>query len=788
MKKAFTTVVLLVLFLNYALAQNIPGSIKDRSGQLLAGATITVLSGNTIIIEKVSKDGTFSLPLLENAHVSFTYTGKATRTLTLSKTISQLEIVLDDEVLMLEPLEVKATRAGEKAPFTKTDLSKLQVQKQNVGQDIPFFLNQTPSVVANSDAGTGIGYTGMTIRGTDASRINITLNGIPWNDAESQGTFFVNLPDFSSSVNSMQIQRGVGTSTNGAGAFGATVNISTHEVNKSAYAELNNSYGSFNTWKNTARVGSGLIDNKFTFDARLSRITSDGFIDRAWSKLQSFYLSGAYLGKNNSVRFNIFSGSEKTYQAWNGVPEAILKTNRTFNSSGTEKPGEPYNNEIDDYRQTHYQLFWNGKINSRLSFNVATFLTRGIGFYENYRAEESYSDYGLPDFELNGNVLTETDIVRQLWLDNHFYGGIYSLQYTSGNHEVTFGGGITQYDGKHYGKIPWAQAGIPKDHSWYNLPSFKKDFNNYLKWQYSFSPTLALFTDLQLRFVSHDMRGFRDNPTLPIHRKFTFLNPKAGISYTKGTSKAYLSYAMANKEPNRNDFEAGVKTQPSHETLHDVELGYERRFNKAFVAVTAYYMYYRNQLILTGQINDVGAYTRTNVPESYRAGIELQGALSFAKWISASANLTLSKNKVKSFTEFIDDYDAGNQKATPHKNTDIALSPSIIAATSINISPVSNMEITLSNKYVGKQYLDNTMNESRMLDPFFVQDARIGYKLQNWLGREINFAFQVNNIFNRRYEPNGYTFSYIYGGETTTENFYFPMAGTNYMATINVRF
>ena len=332
--------------------------------------------------------------------------------------------VVSDSFYLLSPVEVRSIRAGEKAPFTKTNLSKKEIQKSNLGQDIPFILNQTPSVVANSDAGTGVGYTGMRIRGTDATRINFTLNGIPYNDAESQGTFLVNLPDFASSVNSIQIQRGVGTSSNGTGAFGATVSLSTNETNLKSYAEVNNSYGSFNTWKNTVKAGTGLIDNHFTIDARLSQITSDGYIDRASSNLQAFYLSGAYINDRSSLRLNVFSGKEKTYQAWNGVPEYLLKTERTFNSSGTDKPGEPYDNETDNYRQTHYQLFFNHTINDNWSFNTAAFLTRGLGYYENYKAQEKFSKYGLPNLVLRDTIIKRTDLVRQKWLDNYFYGQI----------------------------------------------------------------------------------------------------------------------------------------------------------------------------------------------------------------------------------------------------------------------------------------------------------------------------------------------------------------------------
>jgi iron complex outermembrane recepter protein len=696
-----------------------------------------------------------------------------------------------DSFYLLSPVDVKAIRAGEKAPFTKTNLSKKEILKNNLGQDIPFILNQTPSVVANSDAGTGIGYTGLRIRGTDATRINFTLNGIPYNDAESQGTFLVNLPDFASSVNSIQIQRGVGTSSNGTGAFGATVSLSTNETNLKSYAEVNNSYGTFNTWKNTVKAGTGLINNRFTIDARLSQITSDGYIDRASSNLQAFYLSGAYTGDKSSLRLNVFSGKEKTYQAWNGVPEYLLKTERTFNSSGTDKSGNPYDNETDNYRQTHYQLFFNHTINDNWSFNTAAFLTRGLGYYENYKAQEKFSSYGLPDLVLRDTIIKRTDLVRQKWLNNYFYGQILSAHYKKNKHTLTIGGGWTVYDGQHHGDIIWAQFGIDKGYRYYNVDALKSDVNLYVKWQYQFSTYWNLFADMQFRHVHHKMNGFSNNPSLFINRKFDFLNPKAGILYNKNGWQSYFSYAVANKEPNRDDFEAGLTNQPEKETLHDFEAGIEKRTSKFHAGATVYYMLYKDQLVLTGKINDVGAYTRINVPDSYRAGIELQGGYVFTDWLNAVANLSFSRNKIKSFTEYLDDYDANwewiGQAAVEHKKTDIAFSPSVVGAATINILPVKNLEISLLGKYVGSQYLDNTQNEARKLNAFYTQDARVILTLKNKLFKEWNIIGQVNNLLNKKYEPNGYTYSYVLDGSTMADNYYFPMAGTNFMAGVNIK-
>ncbi len=692
-----------------------------------------------------------------------------------------------DSFYSLTPVEVRAIRAGENSPFTKTNITKKEIAKINLGQDIPFLLNQTPSVVINSDAGNGVGYTGIRIRGTDATRINVTLNGIPYNDAESQGTFFVDLPDFSSSTGSIQIQRGVGTSSNGAGAFGASINFSTNEVNKEAYAEFNNSYGSFNTWKNTIKAGTGLV-NGFTTEIRLSRISSDGFIDRASSDLKSIYFTTAYISNRSSVRLNVFSGKEKTYQAWYGISETDLKAgNRTVNYAGTERSGNPYDNETDNYTQTHYQLFFNHSAGSRLSFNTAFFLTKGKGYYEQYKADEEYAKYGLPDPLYSGTPVTSSDMIRQLWLDNDFYGNVFSLQYKDNKTQATLGGGYTRYDGLHFGKIVWAEKGLTDIKNWYDLDALKTDFNIYLKEQTQFAAYWNWFYDLQYRHVKYSVEGFRDNPNLPIKARFNFLNPKLGISYNKKGWKGYASISIANKEPNRDDFEAGAAQQPTPERLHDIELGIERANNKYNWAVTFYFMNYKNQLVLTGKVNEVGAYTRTNIPKSFRTGVELQGSVKFNPWFNVTANLAVSQNKVKNFTEYIDDYDNGGQKINSYRSSDIAFSPALVGSAGINFLPLKNAELSLLSKYVSKQYLDNTGNKNRSLNSFYTQDIRAVYAIKRkWL-KEVNIIGQVNNIFGREYEPNGYTFSYFAGGETVTENYYFPMAGTNFMIGVNLR-
>ena len=688
-----------------------------------------------------------------------------------------------DSFYILSPVEVRAVRASEYSPFTKTNLSKKEIEKMNIGQDIPFILNQTPSVVVNSDAGNGIGYTGIRIRGSDATRINVTLNGIPYNDAESQGTFFVDLPDFTSSAGSIQIQRGAGTSSNGAGAFGATINFSTNEVNKQAYASFNNGFGSFNSWKQTLKAGTGLIGNHFTADLRMSLINSDGYIDRAFSHLRSLHFSTAYLGNKTSIRFNIFLGKEKTYQAWYGISAADLEAGkRKINYAGTEKPGSPYDNETDNYWQDHYQLFFNRQVTQKINFNTALFYTKGKGYYEQYKADQDYTVYHLP-YPVN---YSHSDFIRQLWLDNDFYGNIFSLQYKDNKTQATLGGSFTRYTGNHFGELIWAAHGITGPPRWYDLDAAKNDFNIYLKEQTQIADSWYFYYDLQYRFVKYNINGFRDNPVLITANRYHFFNPKAGINYSKNGWKGYFSYSKAQHEPNRDDFEAGMNQQPKPERLQDYEAGISKSEKNNNWSATFYYMQYKDQLVLTGKINDVGAYTRTNIPKSYRLGVELQGEAKINSWMNVSGNIAFSRNKVLNFSEYIDDYDNGGQKINGYSLPDIAYSPNVVGGANINFLPFEKMEISLLSKYVGKQFLDNTQNENRKLNAFFVQDTRIIYNTNyKWL-KEIKFILQVNNILGEKYEPNGYTFSYIYGGTQTTENYYFPMAGRNFMIGVNL--
>jgi len=689
-----------------------------------------------------------------------------------------------DSIRSLPPLEVKAIRVSEQAPFAKTNISRAQIALNNVGQDLPFLLENTPSVVVHADAGIGVGYTGIRIRGTDATRINFTLNGIPYNDPESMGTFFVNIPDFSSSVNSIQIQRGVGTSTNGAGAFGASVNLMTNDYHPSSYLSLQNTFGSFNSIKNNIVFGSGLLNNKFTIDGRLSSIMSDGFIDRASSDLKSFYLSTTYWGNQSSLRLNVFTGKERTYQAWYGVPQELLATNRTYNPAGTEKADAPYDNQTDNYRQTHYQLFYNKNINSQWKWNTAFYLTTGKGYYEEYKAGVNFSDYFI---DISRKMNVPADLVRRRWLDNNFYGQIAALSYVDSLNDLTMGGGWSIYDGLHFGTLPYLDTRLaPADYRYYDNDALKKEMNTYVKWERKLTKQFKSFIDLQYRNVNHQMNGFTKNTNLVIERKFNFFNPKMGLTYQAKNIFYYTSVAVANKEPNRDDFEASSIEQPKKEQLVDWETGFEFKKPKYAINANVYYMNYKDQLVLTGKINDVGAYTRTNVPKSYRAGIELQFKYALNKKYNTSYNITLSQNKIKEFTEYVDDYDQFTQVAIQHKNTNIALSPSLTTNRTFNWKPNDKFSFFWTTKYTSKQFLDNTENKSRILDSYFINDINAHWTILNKPKFTMLLQFYANNLLDVQYAPNGYTYSYISGGSVTTSNNYYPMAGRNYWVSLKI--
>ncbi|WP_343690296.1 TonB-dependent receptor [Chitinophaga sp.] len=769
------------------------GIVTDKkTGRPLEGVSVSILSAdNTGAYSNVNGVYRILLPSQGTFTVKATYLGfqPLTTSIQTNGLRTNADLQLEETGLFVQPVEITSLRVGQHAPFTQSTITADEIKKQNLGQDLPILLNQMPGVVTNSDAGTGIGYTSMRVRGTDITRINVTNNGIPVNDAESQGTYFVDMPDLASSVSSIQLQRGVGTSTNGAGAFGASLNISTNDYREKAYGEIYSSFGSFNSWKNTVKAGTGLINGHFTVDARLSKITSDGYIDRASSNLKSFYTSAAYISKNTAIRLNISSGTEKTYQAWNGVPFDSLATHRTYNSAGQKSDGSYYKNETDNYQMDNYQLFLNQVISNKLNFTVAAHYTKGKGYYEQYKEAQAYSAYGLTNPVINGAEVTSTDLIRQLWLDNDFYGSIFSVNYQGNRFSWSIGGGWNRYEGNHNGQIIWAQYAIDKDHKYYDLDAMKRDANIYWKGEYKVTNALRVFADLQYRDVKYNIDGFEDNPTLIQHNKYKFFNPKAGITYSINEQQdVYASFAVGNKEPNRDDFEAAKQQTPKAESLRDVEAGYTLRKHDLVLQANVYYMNYKNQLVQTGKLNNVGAYTRTNIPKSYRAGIELQGTRRLGRFFSIGLNAALSQNKVKDFVSYVDNWDTGGQDTLVSRSSNIAFSPAFVGGYTLTAKPVKHLELSLLGKYVSRQYLDNTGEKERSLDGYYTNDLRINYIVPQKLFRELGIQFMLNNIWNAMYSPNGYTYIHRENGQLISTNGYYPMAGRNFFAGINIGF
>ncbi|MFL0683796.1 MAG: TonB-dependent receptor [Algoriphagus aquaeductus] len=795
MKKVMLGLILYLASLTAWAQNSLNGKVVDAQSNLpLVGASVWTETANRGTV--TDANGLFTLSRLPNGNVEIriSYLGYETERVTVSVPFSgDLEVRLEPKDFLTEEFIVSATRASASTPTTFSNVDKSEIAKRNLGQDIPILLNFTPSVVSYSDAGAGVGYTGLRIRGSDQTRINATVNGIPLNDAESHGVFWVNMPDFASSVENVQIQRGVGTSTNGAATFGASLNFQTDTRRDEAYAELDNGFGSFNTWRHTVKAGTGLLNNRFAVDARLSKITSDGYVDRAFSDLSSWFVSGGYYGEKSVIKLVAFSGKEQTYQSWYGLPESKLKDDRTYNFY-------TYDNETDNYQQDHYQLIYTGKVGSNWKTNLALHYTYGRGYYEQFRENDRFSRYNLPDVVVGDQVISRSDIIRRRWLDNDFYGFVGSVNYvsTDGKLDWIIGGGANRYDGGHFGEIIWARfAGNTNIRDrYYDNNAIKDDRNIYTKATYEIKPGLNLFGDLQLRGINYSFIGVNDDLRIVDGRAdYTFFNPKFGFSYEKGNQTWYASYAVANREPTRSDFTDNPITEvPRPERLNNVEAGVRAKAGSFSYNANFYYMGYQDQLILTGQINDVGAYIRENVAASYRAGIEVDGAYQLSGSWTLGGNIALSQNKIREFTEYIDDYSVEDfrQETFTYTNTDIAFSPNVVGSAIIEYKPSKNLSLNWLSKYVGRQFLDNTANEARSLDAFFTNDLRISYAAapRFFKGLEVNLL--INNIFNELYEPNGYTFSYFVPGgngrELVTENFYYPQAGTNFLLGLRMKF
>ena len=701
----------------------------------------------------------------------------------------------------LDEVSVNALRANDKTPMAFTNISKSEIKKSNLGQDLTYLISLTPSVVTTSDAGAGIGYTGLRIRGTDPSRINVTINGIPVNDSESQGVWWVNMPDFASSLDNIQIQRGVGTSTNGAAAFGASINLKTLALNKKAYTITNNSVGSFNTLKNNIEFGSGMLNNKFTFDGRLSRISSDGYIDRATSDLKSLYLQGAYFGKKSVLKAIVFSGQERTYQAWNGVPKRYLDTNRTFNSY-------TYENEVDNYNQTNYQLHYNEQLNSKTNIHLATHYTHGEGYFESEKLNQNLADYGLNNILIGSDTISSTDLVRRKWLNNDFGGITYSINHKNDLVNLVVGGANNVYSGQHYGNVIWAQymSNGLYNHQYYKNIATKYDNNIFIKTNFQASEKTSLFLDLQSRNIEYEFNGSDIDGNIGVQEvKLDFFNPKFGLSHKMNEEQLlYGSFAVANKEPNRSDYiESSPNSRPLHETLYDTEIGFKYSTKDFKFNANAYIMNYDNQLIKTGEINDVGYFTSENVKKSFRRGLEIEGSILLSKKLAWAANMTLSENKIDTFIQYIDSWDTGGQQETIYTETDLAFSPSIIWASQLTYNFQDNLSLDFITKYVGEQFIDNSSSEDRKLDDYLVNNLRLSYSFNSKIFNYARLSLQINNLFDEEYVSSAWIYRFVSNGYDPSEDDhyvtkgsdggynmagYFPEATRNYLIGLTLGF
>lgn len=691
--------------------------------------------------------------------------------------------------ITLDEVLVSAVRATTASPVTFTNLTKKQLTSRNLGQDIPVLMNFMPGVVTTTDAGAGVGYTGIRVRGSDATRVNVTINGIPYNDSESHGTFWVNMPDFASSTESLQLQRGVGTSTNGSGAFGASLNLLTDVISQEGYGEINSSVGSFNTLKNNLKFSTGLLNNHIEFSGRVSRITSDGYVDRASSELNSYFLQGAYMSERTLIKALVFGGSQTTYQAWNGIDKATLESDRTFNTAGmyTDENGvaQFYENEVDDYKQDHFQLHWNQKLSDTWNTNLAFHYTKGEGYFEQYKQDADFGSYGMMPFVKDGDTINTTDLIRRKWLDNDFYGTTFSANYQNDKLDIILGGGWNKYEGDHFGKIVWTRFSDNNDYTgrYYDNTSTKDDFNVFAKANFKLDKHWGVYGDLQYRAVGYTANG---EDTGLVDDTFNFFNPKGGVTYDLNASNNfYFSYARANREPNRNDYESG---SPKPEKLDDIELGWRFTASGVRLNTNIYYMKYKDQLVLTGELNDVGGPLRANVGDSYRLGLEVDAILALGSKFVLRPNVALSDNRNKDFV-FERDGSLVNLG-----DTHISFSPSIIAGNIFTYLPHDNLQLSLLTKYVGKQYMGNIDAKSSVLDAYSQTDINVQYIIDtNGFIKNIVLSGLVNNIFDSLYESNGFFYTYdddsVPGTITTMEGAgYYPQAGINFLLGASFKF
>lgn len=783
------------------------GKVTDENRNPLPGTS--VILDQTLHISSTLSDGTFKFTGLKPGNYTLIvfYVGYERQEIPVNLDQDRyVEIALKFTSIMGEEVIVSATRASSRMPIAQTTLRREAIREQNSGFDIPYLLEMIPSVVATSESGTGIGNTAFRIRGTDMSRINVTINGIPLNDPESQSVFWVNMPDFANSVDNVQIQRGVGTSSNGAAAFGATVNFQTTTLTPEPYANVELLAGSFNTWKTSVKMGTGIINKHFSFEGRYSQLKSDGYIDRGNSDHRSMYLTGAWHTQRSIMRLNIIHGEEHTGITWEGVPGSLLDTDRQYNPAGeyTDGTGKTryYNDEKDNYQQTHFQLIFSNQLTHSLTLNATLHSTLGEGYYEQYKQGKDVTDYGFDPMIVG---VSETDLIRRKWLDNTFNGFTLSMSSSGKSLWAVFGGAINSYDGDHFGRILWASEdlGIQKDYEWYRNNGKKTDANTYLKATWQVNDAMTTFGDLQLRTINYRMSG-PDDDLAELDQKHTwiFFNPKAGVRYQfLPGQEGFFSFGIANREPSRADLKDAMKEghhdTPKPEKLIDYEMGYSFRSQLVALGITLYYMDYKDQLVLTGKVNDSGYPLMTNVPVSNRKGIEITLRIKPVYWFDWNISSTISSNKIKDYVEYVDLYDNENdwnylgQQAIYLGTTNISFSPSLVASSQIRLEPVKGLGFTLTSKYVGKQYFDNSSSNERKINPYLVHNIKIDYRLKLKNSKNINLELIVNNLLNNMYETNAYVYyRAVFDNRSNDylDDRYFPQAGVNFMGKLGFEF
>ncbi len=803
----FLWVMFFSITLSYASAQySLSGVIQSDQGEKLAGASILI--GKNNFGESADSNGAFSFQNLKKGkyqlRVSFVGYDSYSQVVVVDKD-TELQIVLQAQKVMTDEVIVSAIRAGNKTPIAKSNVSGKELKELNAADDVPLLLNLTPSVVSTTESGIGVGYSSMRIRGSDATRVNVTINGIPLNDPESQGVFWVNMPNFSSSVEDVQIQRGVGTSTNGSAAFGATVNFNTIGYSTQPSAEISSTAGSFNTFKNSINATTGLINDKYSFQVSYSDVQSDGYVKHAFSNHKSLYISGAAQLKNGLIKANIMHGDQQTGISWWGITEEQMKADRRYNPAGVyydaDGTEQYYEDQTDNYIQTHYQLFYSSNLNSNLHLNTAAFYVRGDGYYEQYKEDESFSAYGWEDVTIGDEVVSSTDLIRQKKMANNFYGITASLNYVKGNWDATFGGGWNKYDGDHLGEVIWARyaGNSEKGDRWYFNNSVKTDFNIYGKVNYQLTSKLNAYVDLQYRGIDYKMDGVDDDLIdFNQHHDYLFFNPKVGVFYEiNNRNNIYASYSIANREPTRANFKdakGDVLATPKAEQLNDLELGYQFKSPTAAANINMYYMSYKDQLVPTGAKSNVGYDIMTNVDDSYRLGLEMDLGIRINSFLSWNGNATFSTNKIKEFVEtavvYLDEDWNSKDTLIYHKNSDIAYSPSVIANSIITVEPFKGNNIKLIGKYVGEQYFDNTLTDINKLDDYMVWNATLTQQFHpSWM-KLIELQFTVNNIFDLMYSSNAYSWgaNYFMNGEMGSYNYYYPQAGTHFFTRVRLVF